>query len=80
MIYDGVSEADPRQGNPLRDYAPGLSRPAKDAHKFEADTFPVPILVRRPPPQDGSAGDLGKEVVVNLVIDAAGKVRSAKAE
>jgi hypothetical protein len=81
MIYDRVSEADPRQGNPLSwDYAPGLSGPAKPEHTFEADTFPVPILVRRPPPQHGSPGDLGKEVVVNLVIDAAGKVRSAEAE
>jgi hypothetical protein len=81
MIYDRVSEADLQQGNPLSwDYAPGASGPAKDEHTFEADTFPVQILLRRPPPQDASAGALGTEVVVNLVIDAAGKVRSAKAE
>lgn len=81
VIFDRMSDADPAQGNPLSwDYSPGMSGPAKDAHTFEADTYPVQILLRRPPPSDASPADLGTEVLVNLVIDAAGKVRSAKAE
>jgi hypothetical protein len=81
MIYDRVGDTDPDQGNPLAwDYSPGASGPAKDKHTFEADTYPVQILLRRPPPPDASRAALGREVVVNLVIDSAGKVRSAKAE
>ena len=80
MIYDRVSNASP-DGNLLSwDYAPGLSGPSKDKHTFEADTFPVQILLRRPAPPDASQAFLGTEVAVNLVIDAAGKVRSAKTE
>jgi VWFA-related protein len=80
MIYDRVSNASP-DGNLLSwDYAPGLSGPSKDKHTFEADTFPVQILLRRPAPPDASQAVLGTEVAVNLVIDAAGKVRSAKTE
>ena len=82
MIYDRLSSARADdQSNPLSwDYAPGLSGPSKDKHTFEADTFPVQILLRRPAPPDASQAFLGTEVAVNLVIDAAGKVRSAKTE
>jgi hypothetical protein len=81
MVYDRVSEADPGQGNPLSwDYAPGSSGPAKVEHTFEADTYPIPILLRRPPLPETSPVALGTEAVVNLVIDAAGKVRSASLE
>ena len=77
MIYDRVSGADASGGNPLSSYySPGLSGPTKDEHTFEADTFPIPILLRRPP----AAANLGTEVTVNLVIDSAGKVRSAKVQ
>jgi hypothetical protein len=81
MVYDRVSEGDPGQGNPLSwDYAPGSSGPGKVEHTFEADTYPVPILLRRPPLPETSPVALGAEAVVNLVIDAAGKVRSASQE
>ena len=81
MIYDRVSESDPDKGNELSwAYAPGMSGPEKPRHTFEADTYPIPILMRRPPPLDASRAALTTEVSVNLVIDAAGKVRSAKAE
>jgi hypothetical protein len=81
MIYDRLSEADPAQGNPLSsNYSPGMSGPSKLEHTFEADTYPVQILLRRPPPADGAQDALPAEVMVNLVIDSAGKVRSASAE
>jgi hypothetical protein len=81
MIYDRVSDADPDKGNELSwAYAPGMSGPEKPKHTFEADTYPMPILLRRPPPPNASRAVLTTEVSVNLVIDAAGKVRSAKAE
>jgi hypothetical protein len=81
MIYDRVSDTDPDKGNELGwAYAPGMSGPEKPKHTFEADTYPIPIVMRRPPPLDASRAALTTEVSVNLVIDAAGKVRSAKAE
>ena len=81
MIYDRVSDSDPDKGNELSwAYAPGMSGPEKPKHTFEADTYPIPILIRRPPPVDASRASLTTQVSVNLVIDAAGKVRSAKAE
>jgi hypothetical protein len=46
---------------------------------FEADTQPRPIFLRRPPPPDDvPAASLNKEVVVDMVIDSAGKVWSIK--
>jgi hypothetical protein len=81
MIYDRVGDADPDKGNELSyAYANGMSGPGKDKHTFEADTYPVPILLRRPASLDASRAALETEVSVNLVIDAAGKVRSATAE
>jgi VWFA-related protein len=80
MIYDRVSNASPDGQLLSWDFAPGLSGPSKDKHTFEADTFPVQILLRRPAPPDASQAFLGTEVAVNLVIDAAGKVRAAKTE
>jgi hypothetical protein len=81
IIYDRISDTDSEQGNPLSwGYAPGASGPGKGEHLFEPDIGPVQILLRRPPPADASSAALGKEVVVNLVIDAAGKVRSAQEE
>jgi hypothetical protein len=81
MIYDRISDTDAEEGNPLSwDYARGASGPSKAEHTFEPDTAPVPILLRRPAPPDASSAALWTEVMVNLVIDAAGKVRSAKVE
>jgi hypothetical protein len=81
MIYDRVSDSDSDQGDPLSwDYSRGMSGPGKEKHLFDADTFPIQILLRRPPPQDASWAALGNEVMMNLVVDAAGKVRSAKVE
>jgi hypothetical protein len=48
---------------------------------FEADTFPRAILMRRPaPPEGADASFLSTEVVVNMVVDSAGKVWSIKTE
>jgi hypothetical protein len=81
MIYDRMAEADPDKGNALSwDYAPGMSGSGKDNHVFEADTNPIQILLRRPAQLEAPRAALDAEVVLNLVIDAAGKVRSAKAE
>ena len=81
MIYDRIADTDPDKSNELGwAYANGMSGPGKDKHTFEADTYPIPILMRRPPPPDATRAALNTEVTVNLVIDAAGKVQSAKAE
>lgn len=84
MIYDRVSDLAPTDQDPrpmVVELPIGLGGPSKHKHTFEADTFPVPILLRRPrPPETSNANVLGTEVAVNLVIDAAGKVRSAKTE
>jgi hypothetical protein len=46
---------------------------------FQIDTQPRPIFLRRPlPPDDVPAASLNKEVVVDMVIDSAGKVWSIK--
>ena len=43
-------------------------------------TPPEPILLRRPPPQENSSqAALPSELLLELIIDAAGKVRSAEA-
>jgi hypothetical protein len=81
MIYDRVSDSDSDQGDPLSwDNAPGMSGPGKAKHLFDADTFPIQILLQRPPPQDPSWVVSGDEVMMDLVVDSAGKVRSAKVE
>jgi len=52
----------------------------KDDHmkQFQADVIPQAILLRRPPLPVTAQASLNAEIVLNLVIDAAGKVRSAK--
>lgn len=52
----------------------------KDDHmkQFQADEIPHEILLRRPPLPQTAQASLKTEVVFNLVIDSAGKVRSAK--
>jgi hypothetical protein len=81
MIYDRVADTDPDKSNELNfAYAPGMSGPGKDKHTFEADTYAIPILLRRPTSLEAPRAVLETEVSVNLVIDSAGKVRSAKAE
>jgi hypothetical protein len=48
---------------------------------YQADTYPQPILFRRPlPPQGVPAATLNAEVEVDMVIDAAGKVWSINIE
>lgn len=55
---------------------------AKDdhMHQFQADAMPQEILLRRPPLPQTAQASMKTEVVFNLVIDSAGKVRSAKPE
>jgi hypothetical protein len=49
-----------------------------DSANLTADTKPQAILLRRPPPLDTQDALPKSEEMVDLVIDAAGKVRSAK--
>lgn len=49
-------------------------------HQFQADAMPQEILLRRPPLPQTAQASMKTEVVFNLVIDSAGKVRSAKPE
>jgi hypothetical protein len=48
-------------------------------HTFCADTYPIPILMQRPLPSGGQPDFLHAMGMVEMVIDSAGKVRSAKA-
>jgi hypothetical protein len=79
LVYDRVSDSVP-DSNPLAwAYAPGMSGPSKDdVRSFEADTFPIRILMNRPVPPADSTVSLRTEVPLDLIIDSAGKVRSAK--
>jgi hypothetical protein len=47
---------------------------------FEVDSAPKEILLWRPPPATTAPASLGAEIMLSMVVDAAGKVRSAKAE
>lgn len=80
LIYDRISQAE-AGSNPLAwAYAPGMSGPGGDLpHTFEAETFPIRILMNRPTLPEGAPMVFSAEVPVDLVIDSAGKVRSAKA-
>jgi hypothetical protein len=80
LIYDRIAGVAEGSSSDLA-YArsPGLVGPGENDPTFQADTFPVRILMNRPVPPEGSGGNLRAEVPVNLVIDSAGKVRSAKA-
>ena len=76
LVYDRLT--DNSQEHRLR--MDGQSPTEDHMRIFEVDTNPEPILLRRPPPPDALRASLNAEVVVNLVVDAAGKVRSAKME
>ncbi len=78
-IFDPPSQVDPRSNDLAWAYAPGMSGPGELDRTFSADSFPVRILMERPIPAEGSDVSVRTEVPVELVIDAAGKVRSAKA-
>jgi hypothetical protein len=78
-IFDPPSEIDPRSNDLAWAYAPGMSGPGVPDRAFNSDSFPVKILMERPVPPEGSEISLRTEVPVELVIDSAGKIRSAKA-
>jgi len=78
-IFNPPTQADPRSNDLAWAYAPGMSGPGQVDRTFSADTYPVSILMSRPVPAEGSSVSLRAEVPVELVIDSAGKVRSAKA-
>lgn len=67
----------PVQQNPFRRNAPLTSDPQGDEIKQRADSLPVQVLMRRPPIPPGSDATLEKPVQLELVVDSAGKVRSA---
>jgi hypothetical protein len=79
---DGVSQSRPRSRLKHALIYDAQSELAKDDHlsAFSTDTIPQEIVLRRPPPSYTATAVLNTEAVLNLVIDAAGKVRSAKAE
>jgi hypothetical protein len=81
MIYDRVAYIAPKDRRMQAfEFPSGLAGPGKNQHDFEADTLPIQIFLRRPAPLKPSPAFLDTEIVVNLVLDAAGKVRSAKTE
>jgi hypothetical protein len=81
MIFDRLSDADTERGNALGwDYSPGQSGPVKVEQTFGADTAPIQLLLRWSAPIGYSSAALTNEAIVNLVIDSAGKVRSATSE
>jgi hypothetical protein len=78
MIYDRVTDSQPNNQVHEEDETGGSE---DHMRAFQADTYPQPILFRRPPPPEGlPAAVLTAEVAVNMVIDAAGKVWSIKIE
>jgi len=80
MIYDPLTRTVPANGGP--DQAFNVTGGPDDKMKdFQIDAQPRPIFFRRPPPAaDAPASALSTEVVVDMVIDSAGKVWSIKTE
>jgi hypothetical protein len=73
MIYDKVTET--IQKAVVND----TGGPDDKMKIYQLDTQPQPIFLRRPaPPADVPAASLNKAVVVDLVIDSAGKIWSIK--
>jgi hypothetical protein len=80
MIYDRLTETAGVDGGPVS-VVNETGGPDDKMKAFQADTQPRPIFFRRPPPPAGAPADaLTTEVVVNMVIDSAGKVWSIKTE
>lgn len=77
-IFNPPSQVDPRSNDLAWAYAPGMSGPGEADRTFSSDTYPVHILMDRSMPQERPNVSLRTEVPVELVIDSAGKVRSAK--
>ena len=78
MIYDRVTDTQSDGQMHVEDETGGSG---DHMRAYEVDTFPQPIVFRRPPPPQGvSPATFNAEVAVNLVIDAAGKVWSIKTE
>jgi hypothetical protein len=73
---DGVSQSKARIRKPKRVQVFDAMHES-DSGKLEV-TPPVPIMLRRPPPLGIDKGPTGAESLLNLVIDSAGKVRSAE--
>lgn len=66
----------PAQRNPFRIDGSLTGNPQAYEFKIYADSLPVQVLLRRPPPPKSDAA-LGTPVLLDLVVDSAGKVRSA---
>lgn len=80
MIYDRLTETAGVDGGPIK-VVNETGGPDDTMRAFQIDTQPRPIFFRRPPPPaDTPADSFNAEVVVNLVIDSAGKVWSIKTE
>lgn len=72
-IYEGIGAGQLGPNDPSRNSG---VRYSPNAHAEHADTSPVQILLKIPPPPDG--GHWGEGKLFELVIDEAGKVRSAR--
>ena len=64
--------------HPLSANAPIMSDPDANEAKLYADTMPIQVLLRRPRLLPGSTDAMAAPIPLNLVVDSAGKVRSAK--
>ena len=83
LIYDRVGGGQPvRPDLPAQDWRAlvEISDGTEDRKPLmpPADTRPQIILIRRPTPPQGQQGPLNTATILNLVIDPAGKVWSAK--
>jgi hypothetical protein len=71
---DGVSSAVP----PRNKHTPIFDAASKAEHGLSQLIPPQPILLRRPPPSAADQGLASSEMFLDLLIDSAGKVRSAE--
>jgi hypothetical protein len=72
-IYEGIGAGQLGPNDPSRNSS---TRYSPNAHAEHADTAPIQIMLKIPPPPNGHQWGEGKQV--ELVIDEAGKVRSAR--
>ena len=78
IIYDAVTDTQANNKTHVEDETGGEE---DHIRAYQADTYPQPILIRRPlPPEGVPAATLNAEVAVDMVIDAAGKVWSINIE
>lgn len=78
FIFDEATDAPEQPTNNDLAHFPYSSSPGQHAANPTADTKPKSILLRRQPPSSGEEALPKSDELVDLVIDVAGKVHSAK--